>query len=69
MFHLKDMDSSRKSYSSFSETYVFFSVQIQQKKQLSNFRNAFESRCFKNSSLTIIWNNLCLSYRMYEKES
>ena len=30
-------------------------------KQLLNFRNAFVSHCIKNSSLTIIWNNLGLS--------
>ena len=38
-------------------------------KQLSNFRNVSVSHCFKNSSMTIIWNNLGLSYQMYEKES
>ena len=27
-------------------------------KRLLNFRNASVSHCFKNSSLTIIWNNL-----------
>ena len=31
-------------------------------KQLLNFRNASVSHCFRNSSLTIIWNNLGLSY-------
>ena len=30
-------------------------------KQLLSFRNASVSRCFRNSSLTIIWNNLGLS--------
>ena len=30
-------------------------------KQLLNFRNASVSHCFRNSSLTIIWNNLDLS--------
>ena len=30
-------------------------------KQLLNFRNASVSHCFRNSSLTIIWNNLGLS--------
>ena len=38
-------------------------------KQLSNFRNAFVSRCFKNSSLTIIWNNLGLSYHKCMKRN
>ena len=31
VFHLKDLDASRWSYSSFTERYVLFSVQIQQK--------------------------------------
>ena len=31
-------------------------------KQLLNFRNASVSHYFRNSSLTIIWNNLGLSY-------
>ena len=30
-------------------------------KQLLNFRNASVSHCFRNSSLTIIWNDLGLS--------
>ena len=30
-------------------------------KQLLNFRNASVSHCFRNSSLTIIWDNLGLS--------
>ena len=30
-------------------------------KQLLNFRNASVSHCFRNSSLTITWNNLGLS--------
>ena len=30
-------------------------------KQLLNFRNASVSHCFRNSSLTVIWNNLGLS--------
>ena len=30
-------------------------------KQLLNFRNGSVSHCFKNSSLTIIWNNLGLA--------
>ena len=37
-------------------------------KQLLNFRNASASHCFRNSSLTIIWNNLDLSnYRRMKK--
>ena len=31
-------------------------------KQLFNFKNASVPHCFRNSSLTIIWNNLGLSY-------
>ena len=39
-------------------------------KQLLNVRNASVSHCVKNSSLTIIWNNLGLSnYKQYEKEA
>ena len=30
-------------------------------KQLLNFKNASVSHCFRNSSLTIIWDNLGLS--------
>ena len=30
-------------------------------KQLLNFRNASVSHCFRNSSRTVIWNNLGLS--------
>ena len=41
---------------------LFFQPSNSVEKQLSNFRNASVSRCFKNSSLTIIWNNLGLSY-------
>ena len=32
------------------------------RKQLLNFINASVSHCFRNSSLTIVWNNLGLSY-------
>ena len=32
-----------------------------EKQKLLNFRNASISHCFRNSSLTIIWNNLGLS--------
>ena len=38
-------------------------------KQLSNFKNASVSRCSKNSSLTIIWNNLGLSYHKCMKRN
>ena len=31
-----------------------------EEKQPLNFRNASVSHCFRNSSLTIIWNNLGL---------
>ena len=30
-------------------------------KQVLNFKNASVSHCFRNSSLTVIWNNLGLS--------
>ena len=40
---------------------MFFSMQNSVEKQLLNFRNASVSHCFRNSSLTIIWNNLGLS--------
>ena len=37
-------------------------------KQLLNFRNASVSHCFRNSSLTITWNNLSLSnYKRMER--
>ena len=50
-----------QSYSSFSETYVFFWCANSVERQLLNFRNAsVVSHCFRNSSLTIIWNNLGL---------
>ena len=39
---------------------MFFMHANSVEKQLSNFRNASVSHCFKNSSLTIIWNNLGL---------
>ena len=39
-------------------------------KQLLNFKNASVSNSFRNSSLTIIWNNLGLSkIQSYEKEA
>ena len=40
---------------------MFFYRANSVKKQLLNFRNASVSHCFRNSSLTIIWNNLGLS--------
>ena len=39
-------------------------------KQLLNYRNASVSYCFRNSYLTIIWNNLGLSnYKRMKKEA
>ena len=40
---------------------MFFKSANSVQKQLLNFRNASVSHCFRNSSLTIIWNNLGLS--------
>ena len=40
--------------------YVFFKHANSVEKQLSNFRNASVSHCFRDSLLTIIWNNLSL---------
>ena len=37
---------------------MFFTSTNLVEKQLLNFRNASVSHCFRNSSLTIIWNNL-----------
>ena len=48
---------------------MFFKRSNSVEKQLSNFRNASVSRCFKNSSLTIIWNNLSLSYHKCMKRN
>ena len=39
---------------------MFFKWTNSDEKQLLNFRNASVSHCFRNSSLTIIWNNLDL---------
>ena len=39
----------------------FSRVQISVEKQLLNFKSASVSHCFRNSSLTIISNNLGLS--------
>ena len=39
------------------------------RKQLLNFKNASVSQCLRNSSLTIIWNNLGLSnYNRMKRE-
>ena len=40
---------------------MFFKNANSVEKRLLNFRNASVSHCFRNSSLTIIWNNLGLS--------
>ena len=40
---------------------MFFRSANSVEKRLLNLRNASVSRCFRNSSLTIIWNNLGLS--------
>ena len=40
---------------------MFFKDANSAEKQLLNFRNASVSHCLRNSSLTIIWNNLGLS--------
>ena len=40
---------------------MFFKRANSVEKQLLNFRNASVSHCFRNLSLTIIWNNLGLS--------
>ena len=39
---------------------MFFKRANSVEKQLLNFSNAFVSHCFRNSSLTIIWDNLGL---------
>ena len=40
---------------------MFFKRASSVEKQLLNFRNVSVSHCFRNSSLTITWNNLGLS--------
>ena len=45
----------------FSERYVFSWRSNSAEKQQLNFKNASVSHCFRNSSSTIIWNNLRLS--------
>ena len=39
---------------------MFFKHANSVEKQLISFRNAYVSHCFRNSSLTITWNNLGL---------
>ena len=39
MYHLIDLDTSRQSYSTFLETYVFFKRANSVEKQLLNSRN------------------------------
>ena len=47
---------------------MFFKRANSVEKQLLNFRNASVSHCFRNSLLTIIWNNLDLSnYKRMKK--
>ena len=40
---------------------MFFERANSVEKQLLNFRNAFVSHSFRNSSLSIFWNNLGLA--------
>ena len=48
---------------------MFFKRANSVEKQLLSFRNASVSRCFGNSSLTIIWNNLGLpSYKHMKRD-
>ena len=49
--------------------YWFFKCTNSVEKQLLNFRNASVSHCFRNSSLTIIWNNLGLSIDKHLKRN
>ena len=47
---------------------MFYKRATSVEKQLLNFRNASVSHCFRNSSLTIIWNKLGLSnYKLMKK--
>ena len=47
----------------------FFSGANSVEQQLLNFRNVSVSHCFRNSSLTIIWNNMGLSnYKRMKKK-
>ena len=47
---------------------MFFKRANSAEEQLLNFRNASVSHCFRNSSLTIIWNNLGSSNYKRKKE-
>ena len=47
---------------------MFFKRASSLEKQLLSFRNASVSHCFRNSSLTITWNNSGLSnYKRMER--
>ena len=47
---------------------MFFERASSVEKQLLNFRNASVSHCFRNSSLTVMWNKLGLSnYRRMKR--
>ena len=48
---------------------MFFKRANSVKEQLLNFRNASVSHCFRNSSTTIIWNNLGLSNYNHMKKN
>ena len=48
---------------------MFFKRANLVEKQLLNFRNATVSHCFRNSSLTVIWNNLGLSNYKHKKRN
>ena len=48
---------------------MFFKRANSVEKQLLNFRNASVSQCFRNSSLTIIWNNLAMSNYKHMKRN
>ena len=48
---------------------MFFMRANSVEKQLLNFRNASVSHCSRNSSLTVIWNNLGVSnYKRTERK-
>ena len=69
VYHLIDLDASRWSHNSFSETCAIFKCANSVEKQLLNFWNASVLHCFRNSSLTIIWNNLGLSNYKHMKRN
>ena len=48
---------------------MFFKSANSVEEQLLNFRNASVSHCFRNSSMTITWNNLALSNYNYMKRN